>query len=65
MRLCWAAVGAYARAALAMPDEWLYHFYHGKMAAKAGQGSPTLLSRLPCPLFLQAGTLRALVVAHC
>lgn len=45
-RLCQAAVGAYRRAAAAMPDEWNYHFYLGKMLAKAGEGTCLLLCRL-------------------
>lgn len=39
-KLCQAAVDAFLRAARAMPDEWQYHFYHGKMAAKAGEECP-------------------------
>ena len=55
-RLCHQAVGAYRRAAAAMPDEWNYHFYLGKMLAKAGEGA-CLLQRLLFPRFL-SGEIR-------
>jgi hypothetical protein len=62
-RLCQAAVGAYRRAADAMPDEWNYHFYLGKMLAKAGEGGLPA----PQPAFLRhlSGQKRQELVRRC